>query len=800
MPRKKQAQANTKSPRSLHARLLDALGTVDRPGTFCTSGDLPLVMPGLEVDGLGTVRLPLGKTQARQLIKLCHQAPYGKGTETLVDTDVRQVWELDPEQFQLTNPKWDELLMDVTDRVRDALGLGRRKLAPHLYKLLVYEEGNFFLPHRDGEKLDRMVATLVVGLPSAHAGGELIVTHEGTQHVVEFAGAASGHELSFAAFYADCPHEVRPLQSGYRLCLVYNLTLATSRGKKGIAAPTTAGAVGAVRGVLHEWCEAKDAQKLAVTLEHQYTQDGLTVDTLKGVDRARADVLFTAAEQAGCVAHLALVTFWQSGSAEGGYDGGYGSGRYRRRYWDEDDDDDYEDDDDDASLYEMGEVYDQSLVANHWSDRQGDKVALGEIHLDEEEIVDHLPLEDWEASREEFEGYTGNAGMTLERWYHRAAVVIWPRDKHFAVLCSAGTDASIGGLASLVKSLKRTAKAQGEVQRRECLLFAEAIIESWEPQSSRYAWHPKTAETDRDAFLRLLLDLDAPALVRRFLSEVMTVDGSIQLVKTFPAFCKRHGWSCFRDAFNTVIDATAVATVGRNATLLEMLCVQRDKNADRLELCRELAQGAVEALVAFDAKAPANDWQVRTLDRVALLSSLVKALTAVEADEPLAKLIDHALAASKKYDMIDTHVAAILALESWLSTASAKPCRALSHWLAACRSELAARVEHEPVRPMDYSRPSKLSCNCADCRELSAFLANADEAVHRFRVRKDRRQHLHQIIDRHHCDLTHVTERRGSPQTLVCTKTTASYQAACKVYERDQQFLSRIEALERQRG
>jgi hypothetical protein len=66
--------------------------------------------------------------------------------------------------------------------------------------------------------------------------------------------------------------------------------------------------------LLDEWreAEADDAQKLAVTLAHQYTQDGLTVDTLKGVDRTRAEVLFTAAEQAGCVAHLALVTFWPS--------------------------------------------------------------------------------------------------------------------------------------------------------------------------------------------------------------------------------------------------------------------------------------------------------------------------------------------------------------------------------------------------------------------------------------------------------------------------------------------------------
>jgi hypothetical protein len=28
-------------------QLLDAIHTVDRPGTVCTSGDLPLVMPGL---------------------------------------------------------------------------------------------------------------------------------------------------------------------------------------------------------------------------------------------------------------------------------------------------------------------------------------------------------------------------------------------------------------------------------------------------------------------------------------------------------------------------------------------------------------------------------------------------------------------------------------------------------------------------------------------------------------------------------------------------------------------------------
>ena len=216
----------------MHDALIHALATVDRPGNFCMAGDLPLTMPGLVVEGLGTLRLPLGKAQARKLIGCCHQAPYGKGTQTLVDTAVRRGWGLDAEQIEFTNPRWELLIESIVDEMRLQLGLEAHKLTAHLYKLLVYEKGSFFLPHRDGEKLDRMVATLVVVLPSEHKGGELIVSHAGKQHELSFAGAASGREVSYAAFYADCEHEVKPLESGYRLCLTYNVVLAKSRGKK----------------------------------------------------------------------------------------------------------------------------------------------------------------------------------------------------------------------------------------------------------------------------------------------------------------------------------------------------------------------------------------------------------------------------------------------------------------------------------------------------------------------------------------------------------------------------------------
>ena len=58
-----------------------------------------------------------------------------------------------------------------------------------------------------------------------------------------------------------------------------------------------------------------------------------------------------------------------------------------------------------------------------------------------------------------------------------------------------------------------------------------------------------------------------------------------------------------------VIGATSAATVARNTALLQILCQQRDKSGDRLSLCRELAQAAVERLVALDAAAPARPWE-----------------------------------------------------------------------------------------------------------------------------------------------------------------------------------------------
>jgi hypothetical protein len=775
--------------------LIRALAEVDRPGDVCTSGDLPLTMPGLVVEGLGMLRLPLGESQARELVARCRQAPYGKGTQTLVDTAVRRVWELDAKCVQFTNPKWQLLIDSLVGDVQQKLGLESRKLTAHLYKLLVYETGSFFLPHRDGEKLDRMVATLVVVLPSPHEGGALIVSHDGHQHEITFSGAASGYELSYAAFYADCQHEVKPLESGYRLCLIYNVTLAKPRGKKGITAPSYESVVGKISALLASWRNNPDSQKLAILLDHRYTRDGLSLDALKGIDRTQAEVLFEAAERSDCVAHLALITLWQHGTAESDWDE-YAYRRDRSYHsWSDFDEDDDEDGDGAGSEYEMGDIFDTSLLAGHWSDRQGEKVIFGEMRLDETEIVTDTALDAGDPSEEDFEDYTGNAGMTLERWYHRAAVVIWPREKHFAVLCEAGTDASIGGLEAMVERLRQASNAHQVAQRQECLTFASNIVDTWESAHGRQSWD-KPDKIDRNIFSGLLCELDDPALVRRFLSQILPVDGEIQLDAAFVKLCKRHGWQNIEADLLVIIAAAKVETLIRNAGLLRLLCRQRDKNLERIDLCARLCDGFVDALVTFDNQQRDDDWKIQQLDRAKLLISGADAMLAIDAQSPLTRLINHALNRRNKYKLNDVQLAAIFALEPRFERLVVSN-EAVLHWLAACRQLLQNRTAKLPEKPTDYRRADKLSCTCVDCRALSQFLTSPEQREIRMPLNKERRRHLHDVINSDRCDLLHVTERSGRPFTLVCTKTTASYGRASNIYERDLKNLARIIGIEK---
>ena len=753
------------------SKLLKTLKTVDRPTAFCVSETVQVLLPGLEVNGIGPVGLPVSGAQAQELVGVCHQAPYGKGEETLVDTSVRRVWALDSEHFTLSNPQWPQFIEARLKHIQEQLGLEDQNLACHLYQLLLYEPGSFFLPHQDGEKLEGMVATLVVVLPSIYTGGELLVSHCGHEETIDFSGPESAFNLHIAAFYADCEHEIKPVRTGYRLSLVYNITLAKS--KKTIKAPQYSSQTAEIANLLQRWQLKDKPDKLVVLLDHEYTQKGLTPDRLKGTDRAKTQALFAAAPQAGCRAYLALLTLHELGEAEGDDYGGYNS-----RYSEPDD-------------YTMGEIYDRSLTAKKWTDPHGNPIDFGELTIDEEEIVSVIDLTDVEPE-EEFEGYTGNAGMELQRWYRHGAIVLWPENRHFEILCDAGIESALAGLQQMVKQWKGDS-ADGELKQR-CILFAQTILARWPKRENNYIHY---ADDRKSHNMPALLDvLDDRELIAGYIGDVLDRDATEHPERSLARLCKRHGWLTYQKPLTLLLKNTNNSTITRNFTILESLCVNKDEHADRYSLCKGLAAHALRALKDLDGtKDDESSWHGKSSDRKELITLLFKSLKAVGATDPLAELVDHIVNLPEEYVLTTVQIPALFDLATWLGRTLGAECSSLVSWLDSCRRDLITRTENEPQPPSDWKRPVKLSCSCTYCRELSSFLNNPDETSHRFRLRKDRRQHLHQIIERHQCDTTHVTERRGSPQTLVCEKTNGTYERLHQAYKLDCEHLAKIEEI-----
>jgi hypothetical protein len=100
------------------------------------------------VDGVGAISLPLGESHARHIVSKARQAPYGKGSDTIVDTAVRNTRELDPTQFTIAWSGWPSYLEKICNVVAQQMGISTTVHAD-IYKMLLYEKGAMFRAHTE---------------------------------------------------------------------------------------------------------------------------------------------------------------------------------------------------------------------------------------------------------------------------------------------------------------------------------------------------------------------------------------------------------------------------------------------------------------------------------------------------------------------------------------------------------------------------------------------------------------------------------------------------------------------------
>jgi hypothetical protein len=752
-------------------RLAELLAGASTPGAFSVGRTEPVRDLDLEVRGVGPIRFPVSQAQARELCLLGRPSRYGRKEQTLLDRGVRDTWEIPKSRVKIDKRRWDQTLLPVLAHFARDLGLpSGSTLKAEFHSMLVYAPGQFFVRHQDSEKADDMVGSLVVGLPSTFKGGALEVRHRG--ETATYRG--SKQALSFVALYSDCRHQVKPVTSGYRVVLSYNLLL----GRERAARPTVPGAevIGGLSRCLDEHFHPPGAPaRLVYLLDHEYTPRGLGWSRLKGVDMQQVELLGAAAEAAGCEVVLALADVHETWSA---YESDIGRSWYgRSRYggWDDEDD---EDDDDfgggRADDYDLEELIESEITLDSWVDALGGRLAKIGLHVGDDEVCAATASGDLDPYQSEYEGYMGNWGNTLDRWYHRGAVVLWPRARAFAVRAEASPSWALDSLIARVR--------KGDVSgAREA---AGTLAPFWDGAASRVEVRGFFTKALRTAHL-----VDDPALASMLLGpfplEMLTTGHA----KASSALLENYGEPWFGNL--------VAAWSARRRSSYAKGPVPQEWIASLPALCLAL-QGAGDAGTAAARLLLQDSWKwlstaaARDLALAAPSQrerSLLKLKRPIAAVLLSASLVGAADVRDKAVGLLCGDVELVGCAVGVLRATpiSRRRPTGLDAVAAHCTGVLEARLDRPARAGDDWSVELREGCSCELCDGLRTFLLDPSQKTLEWPLAQERRAHLHRRIETAELPVTHQTRRRGRPYTLVLAKTD-------ELFERERQHRRRDEA------
>jgi len=385
------------------------------PATALVEGTFPAERLQLAVAGVGDLCLPPSAEQLAALRARTQPAPFGLGSQTLVDVAVRDTGEIDAHALIL---RWAVgAQAALCERIAAGLGLPRVELKPH--KLLSYGRGQFFKAHQDTARRPAMLGTLVLIWPSAHLGGELRVEHNRSTYRFRSQQLGQDREIRWCAFYADCRHEVLPVEEGQRLALSFEVLVPDA------VTPAQSSADAQLCAALRALFESGGADQAVrqrpwlLLLDHQYNEHGLRWRTLKSKDRHTASALRAAALANGYSIHLALIEqseVWSCLNDQPDFD-----------EWEDDEDADEEADENqakDLAQRDPADLIDRAFTTVLRVDQDDEILSNKGMRIDAADLSCLRPSGRAHLVDQEHEDYMGNYGETMSYRYRRAALVV----------------------------------------------------------------------------------------------------------------------------------------------------------------------------------------------------------------------------------------------------------------------------------------------------------------------------------------------------------------------------------------
>jgi hypothetical protein len=723
--------------KTLQKQTLQILQQLKGSGKFTSINTTKFIFPGLNVENVGEIAFPLNKYQAELLIQSAQKAPFGKGSQTIFDDNVRSAREIDASKLTFNNPEWEKLLQEIINEIKIDLGLENYVIDANLYKLLIYEKGDFFLPHKDSEKEKGMFGTLIIGLPSQYRGGELVIKFDGEKETARF--DQDNYNINYAAFYADCDHEVKPLISGYRVCLTYNLI--QQKAAENIKLQSLQSYASELATLFSEY--ENNSKPYIVLLGHQYTPENFSKENLKLNDRSKAETLMLAAEKAGFYAKMCLVTSYLSGAPE--YEDYYKYGK--------------EDGDENAK---MEEVYEEELDIEHWL--KNNFPDLNKVHFEEDDLITSFTLDEDEPIIKESTGYMGNYGPDLMHWYHYGAVMIWSPKVNAQILFSQSTKTQLEWInyfidapqvseeeVKAIYSILSTGFNNSSINRNDDVNYN--AIANWLIKQNQETFLLKIADEvlqfyfekiDYTNWIKLLIRLEPKNIQKLF--DKLTKNITLPVLEKL-----------------TVL----ILKMAKNESLKELTTEQVAKLPACFKSIYAQTNHMVKATVIDDLFLIEKELFTET--------SWIKQLTKTLTEQPDWNYIHQVLVPQ-------------------LLTTQQNTSQLRANLLDFCKEYLKKSIDNQPKSHSDWTRPLPNITNYKkEWGILTEFLSSPDQQVFDYRRNQSERESLEFAIKAVEIDLKTETIRKGSPHTLRIIKTQAEYERLMKKWHEDVALLYKIQ-------
>jgi hypothetical protein len=374
----------------------------------------------------------------------------------------------------------------------------------------------------------------------------------------------------------------------------------------------------------------------------------------------------------------------------------------------------------------------------------------------------------------------GNWGNTLDRWYHRGAVVVWPRSRAFAVHAEASPSSALDELTA------RTRKGDLTGAREAAATLAPF-------------WDRVAAGVQAKGFftkaLRTARLVDEPALatmlLRPFRLEQLTTSHAKALTALVDCYGERSAgelaaaWSAKWRLYN-VKGASPESWIAS----LPRLCLT-------LQQAGDAGTPAARLLLRESWR-----WVSQTIDRgLELTSPSRREETLCELGPPAGAILEGAslVGATELRD----EAVGVLCRDNELVSCAIAVLRATppSHSGAAglsvvathCSTALKARLARPLRAGDDWSIELPQGCGCELCGDLRAFLRDPSRTRFEWPLAKERRAHVHGRIDTAELPVNHQTRRVGRPYTLILTKTDALFERETQQRRSDEQDLAWLE-------